>query len=89
MAPKAKTIDFSDAMSVRHLNAALLQLHYGIKSWMVPSNYLVPPIPGRLDYILHMSDLLKSDKHKNRDGVIKLLDIGTGGKPHLWSFGIC
>ncbi len=65
-----KTIKFSDNKAVRALNSALLKTHYGI-NWDIPENNLCPPIPGRLDYLLYIADLIPK---KN----IRLLDIGTG-----------
>ncbi|MCS5421816.1 MULTISPECIES: 23S rRNA (adenine(1618)-N(6))-methyltransferase RlmF [Psychrilyobacter] len=67
------TIDFGDEKAVLELNRALLKSYYEIKHWGVPEGFLCPPIPGRADYIHHISDLvLKSKKD------IKVLDIGTG-----------
>ncbi|MEB8329109.1 23S rRNA (adenine(1618)-N(6))-methyltransferase RlmF [Flavobacteriaceae bacterium KMM 6897] len=69
------TIDFSVNDGVMALNRALLNVHYGVGNWEIPSNYLCPPIPGRADYIHHISDLLgKSDISENIMG----LDIGMG-----------
>ena len=65
-----QTIKFSERQSVKALNAALLKVHYNIY-WDIPEHNLCPPIPGRLDYLLHLSDLINK---KN----VKLLDIGTG-----------
>ncbi len=65
-----KTIKFGDKKAVKALNKALLKAYYDI-SWEIPENNLCPPIPGRLDYLLHIADLVtKTDIH--------LLDIGTG-----------
>lgn len=74
------TIDFQDAQAVRMLNRALLKTYYDIEFWDIPSGYLCPPIPGRVDYIHHLADLLGRD---NKDNIphgrsIKALDIGTG-----------
>jgi len=55
------------------LNKALLKTYYGIENWDIPKGFLCPPIPGRADYIHHISDLLPNSK-KN----LKVLDIGTG-----------
>jgi 23S rRNA (adenine1618-N6)-methyltransferase len=49
--------------------------YYNISFWEFPDDNLCPPIPGRVDYIHHMSDLLKSSKIT---GSINVLDIGTG-----------
>ncbi|MBO9701817.1 MAG: 23S rRNA (adenine(1618)-N(6))-methyltransferase RlmF [Sporocytophaga sp.] len=75
-----ETIDFSNPQAVKALNKALLFAYYGIKYWDIPENYLCPPIPGRVDYIHYLADLLAS----NNNGIIpqgknvQVLDIGTG-----------
>lgn len=75
-----KTIDFRDPEAVRMLNRALLKTHYGIVDWDIPANYLCPPIPGRVDYIHHLADLLAENNSQEipRGQHIKALDIGTG-----------
>ncbi|MGK0500758.1 MAG: 23S rRNA (adenine1618-N6)-methyltransferase [Oceanicoccus sp.] len=74
------TIDFEDEQAVRALNQALLKSHYNINFWDIPTNYLCPPIPGRVDYIHYLSDLLACDNNKivPHGRNIKVLDIGTG-----------
>lgn len=81
------TIDFSDACAVKALNSALLQHDYGIIDWDIPEGFLCPPIPGRVDYIHYIADLLgvnspvlhssplSSSTHSSSR---RLLDIGTG-----------
>lgn len=70
-----KTIDFADPKAVKALNIALLKKHYGISFWDFPDTNLCPPIPGRADYIHHISDLLKLSKIEDD---ITILDVGTG-----------
>lgn len=65
-----KTIRFENAEAVLALNAALLKSHYDI-DWSIPLGNLCPPIPGRLDYLLHASELIPIKK-------LRLLDVGTG-----------
>lgn len=66
-----QTIKFGNNEAVKALNAALLKTYFGIAYWDIPDNHLCPPIPGRLDYLLHVADLIpRKDVH--------LLDIGTG-----------
>ena len=74
------TIDFQDALAVRMLNRALLKTHYNIDFWDIPANYLCPPIPGRVDYIHYLADLLADSNNQEipRGPNIKALDIGTG-----------
>ena len=75
-----ETIDFSNPNAVKALNKALLIANYDIKNWDIPENYLCPPIPGRVDYIHYIADLLAS----NNNGIIpegenvQVLDIGIG-----------
>jgi len=75
-----ETIDFSNPKAVKALNKALLIANYDIHNWDIPENYLCPPIPGRVDYIHYIADLLAS----NNNGIIpegenvQVLDIGVG-----------
>lgn len=75
-----ETIDFSNPKAVKALNKALLIAYYDIKYWDIPENYLCPPIPGRVDYIHYIADLLAS--HNNgiipRGKSVQVLDIGIG-----------
>lgn len=75
-----ETIDFSNPKAVKALNKALLSADYDIQNWDIPENYLCPPIPGRVDYIHYLADLLAS---KNNGIIpegehIQVLDIGIG-----------
>jgi len=72
---KNSSIDFANAKAVKVLNTALLLTHYPIRFWKFPDENLCPPIPGRVDYIHYLSDLLTDSNLKND---IKVLDIGTG-----------
>jgi 23S rRNA (adenine1618-N6)-methyltransferase len=74
------TINFSDPLAVKLLNLALLKCDYRIYKWDIPAGYLCPAIPGRVDYIHHLKELI--DSHPLNILVpakkIKVLDIGTG-----------
>ncbi len=75
------TLDFSNANAVKALNFALLKKHYQIQHWDFPQGYLCPPIPGRVDYIHYLADLLKESNATTKikaEGKISVLDIGTG-----------
>ncbi|MFT5757594.1 MAG: 23S rRNA (adenine1618-N6)-methyltransferase [Alteromonadaceae bacterium] len=74
------TIDFSCANAVKALNVALLKQHYQIAHWDIPQGYLCPPIPGRVDYLHYLADLLKATNgNKIPNGEqITVIDIGTG-----------
>lgn len=67
-----QTIRFADPDAVKALNTALLTQHYNIKQWDIPTGYLCPPIPGRVDYLHYVADLI------GQRTSAKLLDIGTG-----------
>lgn len=84
-----ESIDFDNPLSVRVLNASLLLHFYGIKNWIIPQDYLCPPIPSRVDYIHHVADLFKGAKK------LSGIDIGCGAnciyplvghKIYDWSF---
>ena len=74
------TIDFANPDAVKALNCALLKSEYDISYWDIPKGYLCPPIPGRVDYIHHLNDLLQtfSKQFKSPANRISVLDIGTG-----------
>lgn len=81
--PRGETsINFSNPVSVKLLNKALLHQHYGIKYWTLADGFLCPPIPGRVDSLHYIADLLAATlsipvkKLKQRN--IKGLDIGCG-----------
>lgn len=65
------SIDFKDPNAIRELTYALLSKDFGLKL-EIPLDSLCPPIPSRLDYILHIEDLLEGVDEING------IDIGTG-----------
>lgn len=70
--PRGDTsINFADPAAVMALNQALLRDAYGI-DWSVPPGALCPPIPGRLDYVHALADLIGRKKD------VIVLDIGCG-----------
>ena len=68
------SIDFTQPEAVFHLNKALLKTTYGIKGWRVLPKSLVPTVPGRLNYIHYLADLLGGKTGRG----VHILDIGTG-----------
>ncbi len=72
---KNETIDFSNPTAVKELNRSLLFSYYNVSFWDFPSDNLCPPVPGRVDYIHYLADLLKSVSITEN---IKVLDIGIG-----------
>jgi len=68
------TVLFANPKAVYFLNKALLLHFYHLNYWDIPDQNLVPPIPGRADYIHYLDDLLNTD---NADKTT-ILDIGTG-----------
>nr|MBP6451100.1 RlmF-related methyltransferase [Aeromonas sp.] len=74
-----QTLDFADPAAVKALNKALLALHYGIAHWDLPAGYLCPPIPGRVDYLHRVADLLAESAGCVPTGKgVRVLDIGVG-----------
>ena len=75
-----ETIDFTNPIAVKVLNQALLKQFYNIHFWDIPQNYLCPPIPGRVDYIHNIADVLASSNGNviPRGKNVKVLDIGVG-----------
>jgi len=91
------SINFSDPKSVMLLNKALLAYFYQIDFWQIPAGYLCPPIPGRVDYIHYLADLLAGSVESDllTGSQIKGLDIGCGAnciypilgaRSYDWSF---
>lgn len=92
-----ESIDFFDPESVKMLNRALLMHFYGLEFWDIPPRYLIPPIPGRADYLHNLADLLAVHNNGSipRGIGIKGLDVGIGAssvypiighKEYGWSF---
>ncbi len=69
-----QSLNFRDPEAVFLLNKALLEYGYQIKEWDTLPNSLSPSIPGRLNYIQYLADLI----HAQPKAKIKILDIGTG-----------
>ena len=70
-----ETVNFAFPQAVKAVNTALLKTHYNIDYWVFSDENLCPPIPGRVDYIHHLNDLLdESNIAKNAT----VLDIGVG-----------
>lgn len=79
------SINFADPAAVKCLNQALMAAHYGYDAWDVPAGNLCPAIPGRLDYLLYLRDLLTQQHQarplkgvRMRPATIRALDIGCG-----------
>jgi 23S rRNA (adenine1618-N6)-methyltransferase len=75
-----QTLDFSNPDAVKALNKALLLAHYDIQFWEIPSTFLCPPIPGRVDYIHYLADLLAQSNNGvvPKGEAVQGLDIGVG-----------
>ncbi|BDX04876.1 23S rRNA (adenine(1618)-N(6))-methyltransferase RlmF [Planctobacterium marinum] len=74
-----QTVDFANPAAVRLLNKALLKDDYGIEHWDIPESSLCPAIPGRVDYVHYLADLLHSTfQSESGHNKAKVLDIGTG-----------
>ena len=73
------SIDFSNPEAVKILNKALLHHYYGVEYWEFPDANLCPPIPGRVDYLHYIADLLRvNNSGEISKNNITCLDIGMG-----------
>jgi 23S rRNA (adenine1618-N6)-methyltransferase len=73
-----ETIDFSSSSAVYELNKAMLLADFKLANFHLPTGYLIPPIPGRLDYLLYVQDFLSEKFNSVVDSKLRGLDIGTG-----------
>ncbi|MGY5450907.1 23S rRNA (adenine(1618)-N(6))-methyltransferase RlmF [Agarivorans sp. MS3-6] len=91
------SIDFFNPAAVLCLNKALLKHFYHIQDWKIPKHNLCPPIPGRVDYIHYLADLLASSNAGSipRGNKVRCLDVGVGANcvyplvgssEYAWSF---
>jgi len=90
------SIDFHSNDAVIALNEALLKHFYQI-DWKIPKKYLCPPIPGRVDYIHYIADLLSYSNSEiiPKGKKVQGLDVGiganciypiVGNRSYGWSF---
>lgn len=68
--------NFRDAAALRMLTTTLLRRDFNLNVH-IPESHLVPTLPGRLNYVLWVEDLIASLKLSPSDTVVGL-DIGTG-----------
>ncbi|PAV86678.1 hypothetical protein WR25_21882 isoform C [Diploscapter pachys] len=79
LGPNGKvTINFQDDDAVRCLSRVLLKRDFNLNVDL-PKGSLVPRIPQKINYVLHIDDLIKkNDLESNDKGPIYGIDIGTG-----------
>ncbi|MPW29914.1 23S rRNA (adenine(1618)-N(6))-methyltransferase RlmF [Agarivorans sp. B2Z047] len=91
------SVDFFDPEAVRCLNKALLKHFYGVQGWAIPKHNLCPPIPGRVDYIHYLADLLANSLggSLSKNSPVRCIDVGVGANcvyplvgvsEYAWSF---
>lgn len=68
------SVNFKDPSAVRSLTCALLRQDFGLEVDL-PLNRIIPPVPGRLNYILWVEDLLSN---VNTGSNVHGIDIGCG-----------
>ena len=73
-----ETIDFSSSKAIYALNKAMLLADFKLENYDLPEGYLIPPVPGRLDYLLHIHDLLLEKFNISKDTQLRGLDVGSG-----------
>ncbi len=72
------TIDFSSSKAVYALNKALLIADFKLSDYILPQGYLIPPVPGRLDYLLYIKDFMLKELKVPAAAKLRGLDIGCG-----------
>lgn len=91
------SVDFSNPKAVKLLNTALLFNDYGVQYWEFPDENLCPPVPGRVDYVHYLADLLAEHNYGKIPTGERIvgLDIGMGASciypllgvtEYQWSF---
>jgi len=60
------------------LNKAMLLADYSLEDYVIPKGYLIPPVPGRLDYLLYLRDFLLKRFNLSTKKPLKGLDMGSG-----------
>ena len=60
------------------MNKAILLADFKLENYDLPIGYLIPPIPGRLDYLLHIRDFISEKFNTSQNQQLRGLDIGTG-----------
>jgi len=73
-----ETIDFSSSEAVFALNKSMLLADFKLGDYELPSGYLIPPVPGRLDYLLHVRDFLTEKFNVTENSQLNGLDMGSG-----------
>ncbi len=73
-----ETIDFSNSSAVYELNKAMLLADFKLEKYELPMGYLIPPVPGRLEYLLHLQEFLSEKFNIDKNTKLRGLDIGTG-----------
>ncbi|KAL7541500.1 hypothetical protein ACHAXR_011329 [Thalassiosira sp. AJA248-18] len=74
------TVDWADPIAVRALNTALLVADYDVNpkySDILPPHALVPPVPGRADYVHHIADALQKSLSGGNGVHVGTLPTGT------------
>ena len=73
-----QTIDFTVSDAVYELNKAMLLADYKLGDYHLPKGYLIPPVPSRLEYLLHLRDFISEKFKVDKAAQLRGLDIGAG-----------
>lgn len=87
--PDGRTsLNFAAPQAVRMLNQALLLRDYGLKYWDIPEGNLCPGVPGRLDYIHALAELLEEDQARPQVQAKGIQEQGKKGPPGITGLDI-
>jgi len=73
-----ETINFGSSEAIYALNKAILLTDYNLEYYELPQGYLIPGIPGRLEYLLNIQDFLRENFSFKDKSQLHGLDIGVG-----------
>ena len=73
-----ETIDFGSNEAIYQLNRSLLLSNFNLSEYHLPKGYLIPGIPGRLDYLLNLKGFINKKFNYSNEKKLRGLDIGSG-----------
>ena len=73
-----ETIDFNSNEAIYELNRSLLLANFSLSKYYLPKGYLIPGVPGRLNYLLHLKGFIHKKFNFSNEQQLRGLDVGSG-----------
>jgi|TARA_B110000914_G_scaffold218787_1_gene226532 23S rRNA (adenine1618-N6)-methyltransferase len=73
-----ETIDFNSNEAIYELNRSLLLANFSLSKYYLPKGYLIPGVPGRLNYLLHLKGFIHKKFNYSNEQQLRGLDVGSG-----------